>query len=326
MLHVPSFMASYRHVGTRQHRRPRGRSRRLGIIVVGLAIVAASCGRADRVVSAPVDDVSEPLAVKVVAVDYAFDEAPDEIPAGAIDLTFENRGAVSHEIAIAGIGDAPLDRFVTDMRGLAGIEGEPFPEYLDQVAFPYFSGIDAGTTAEGSFTLTEGRYVMFCSATGVAEGQQEKRHYQLGMVRELTVTEGDPTPKLPPADGSIVATDYAFDVDIEAGDRTVQFVNDGPAQVHFSTVDVYPKGVDVEEAKAAFEALSEPGPLPQGVPRTRFLGFSGIASEGLSTTFELYHGRFESGRTYLFACYLADRTGGKPHAEAYDMYTIVTIE
>lgn len=268
---------------------------------------------------------SEPQEVTIIAVDYGYTEVPVELEAGVIGLRFENQGTVSHEATLSGIGDTPIDRFVEDLRGRTGLEGLPFPEYLDQVAVPPFVSVEGGATGEATFTLTEGRYALWCSITDVARGDEKAPHYELGMVRELTVSRGDAEPQPLVADGTITATDYAFELDLEAGDRSVIFVNEGPDQVHLTTVEVYPEGVDAAAAEDAFETQLEPGPLPEGVPSPKGLGFSGIFSEGLGSRFEL-DGEFESGRTYLFVCMVPDREGGEPHAIAYDMYEAITIE
>ncbi len=268
----------------------------------------------------------EPQEVRIVAVDYAYPEAPVELEGGVIDLTFENQGTVKHEVALAGIGDTPLDRLVEDLGGGNGLEGKPLPVYLDQVAVPSFVSIGAGKTAEATFTLTPGRYALFCAATDAAKGDEQARHYQLGMIRAVTVSGGDAVPQLPEADGTIIATDYDFEVDIQAGDRSVNFINAGPNQIHVAFVERFPAGVDGAEAERAYLARLEPGPLPDGVPRTEDLGFtSGIFSAGLGTRLEFGAGVLRSGRTYLFSCFLSDREGGEGHETAYDQYEIVTI-
>ena len=33
-----------------------------------------------------------------------------------------------------------------------------------------------------------------------------------------------------------------------------------------------------------------------------------------------------AGRTYVFACFVPDREGGEPHAIAYNMFEVVTLE
>jgi uncharacterized cupredoxin-like copper-binding protein len=303
------------------------RTRSLVILAV-VALVASGCGN-DGGEPAPAGDEGDQQsggqaqAVSVVADDYEFSDAPVELEGGAVDLSFENQGEVSHEFALAGIGDTPVDQFVKEFGPV--LEGGPFPDYLDQVAVPI--ELEGGASGGATFTVTEGNYVMFCALTGVVEGEKKAPHYELGMIQELTVSGGDAAPQLPAADGSITATDYAFEADLEAGDTSVNFVNEGPEQVHFASVSAYPEGTDAAEAEEAFKALVQAeGKPPQGLPQSEDVGFSGIYSDGLGGQFQLFQGEFEAGRTYLFSCFIQDRAGGPPHAIAYDMYEAVTIE
>ena len=117
--------------------------------------------------------------------------------------------------------------------------------------------------------------------------------------------------------------DYGFEVDLEAGDRVVNFINEGPNEIHSTAVEVYPKGVSAEEAEAAY-ALQLQG-RPTDTPGSKGLGFTGIFSAGLGSTFRL-DVEIKSGRTYLFACFVQDRSGGEPHAIGHDMYEAVTVE
>lgn len=303
------------------------RVRFLAVLAV-VSLVAGGCGDDGGGAPTPAGDGGKAQEVTIVAADYEYTDAPMELEGGVINLSFENQGTVTHEVALAGIGDTPVDQFVEEFGPV--LQGGPFPDYLDQVAVPIEVG--GGASGEATFTVSEGRYVMFCSLTGVAEGDKPDKpkapHYELGMIQELTVSGGDAEPQLPEADGTITATDYAFEADLEAGDSSVNFVNDGPDQVHFASVSVYPEGTDAAAAEEAFKALleaEEGAPPPEGVPQPEDIGFSGIFSAGLGSTFQL-EGGFESGRTYLFSCFVSDRAGGAPHAIAYNMYEAVTIE
>jgi hypothetical protein len=289
--------------------------------------MTSACTSRDKETENPAEVVSEPQDVTITAVDYRYSQAPTQLSGGVIDLTFENQGEVTHEVALTGIGDSTPEQFMEDLGGGNGLDGSAFPEYVDQVAVPDVFA-KAQTTTHATFTLTEGNYALWCAFTDAAKGDETDgaAHYQLGMVQGLTVSGGPAQPVLPEADGTITATDYGLEVDIEAGDETVNFVNQGPDQLHLSTVEMYPKGVDAAEAEEAFRTQLEPGPSPKGVPGATGLGFSGIYSEGLGGTFRLYMGRFVSGRTYLFECYMFDRTGGEPHMKEYGQWAIVTIE
>ena len=138
-----------------------------------------------------------------------------------------------------------------------------------------------------------------------------------------TVAGGDPIPELGRADGTITAVDYGFDVDLEAGDRVLNFTNDGPNEIHYTAVQPYPKGISAEEAEEAYALQLEGRGADQPSPGDD-IGSTGIYSAGLGSTFRLEQ-ELESGRTYLFACFVQDRDGGEPHAIAYRMYKAVTI-
>lgn len=147
------------------------------------------------------------------------------------------------------------------------------------------------------------------------------------MVQALSVTGGGEG-ELPEADGSIVAKDYGFEVDVQAGEQTVTFVNEGPDQVHHAVFFPFAEGVD--EATAAtvlgtFLASEGNGPPPPELDFAAGEGLTdaGIFSAGLGQTVTT---SFESGRTYAVVCFLQDREGGPPHVVAHDMKEIFTVE
>jgi plastocyanin len=275
----------------------------------------------------------EAFDLSIETTDYVFQNVPTEVPAGLIEITLDNQGAVSHEFALAEIGNTPLDQFFTDFAPVIS-EGGAFPEYLGAVMVPI--EVAGGESATTSFTVTEGTYAIFCALTGdaagtPAEGEEEAQgppHFTLGMAQIIVVGSGEADAALPEADGSVTATDYAFEADIEAGDTVINFTNDGPNEVHFASVSVFPEGTTAEDAEAAFAALLEAppdAPPPEGALLPEDIAFSGIASDGLGVQFEV-PGGFESGRTYIFTCFISDRAGGPPHAIAYQMYEVFTVE
>ena len=301
----------------RTRRRKPSRWLVVGVIGAALALVAGGCtgaGGNDAPDTSEVPDVQE---ARFIAVDYAYPVAPAQLEEGLVHISAENHGTVGHEFTLTGIGDSSALDILEDFRG-TGLSGEPFPPYVDQAAVPPFVSVRPGAADEATMTLSEGRYVLWCTITDVAEGDRSRPHYKLGMIREIEVVASDRELELPESDGTITARDYSFDVDLEAGDRTVNFVNEGPDQIHAATIEVYPEGVTEEEAREAFEAKLEPS--PSGV------GFTGIFSSGLGAQIVLPRDAVQSDRTYLFQCVVPDREGGKGHVTSYDMYSIVTIE
>ncbi len=275
----------------------------------------------------------EAFDLSIETTDYVFQNVPEEVPAGLIEITLDNQGVVSHEFALAEIGNTPLDQFFIDFAPAIS-EGGAFPDYLGAVMVPIEVG--GGESATTSFTVTEGTYAIFCALTGdaagtPAEGEEEAEgppHFTLGMAQIIVVGPGEANAALPEADGTLTASDYAFEADIEAGDSVINFTNDGPNEVHFASVSVFPEGTTAEDAEAAFAALlesPEDAPPPEGVPLPEDIAFSGIASDGLGVQFEVLGG-FESGRTYIFSCFISDRAGGPPHAIAYQMYEAFTVD
>jgi plastocyanin len=275
----------------------------------------------------------EAFDLSIETIDYAFQNVPAEVPAGLVEITLDNLGAVSHEFALVEIGDAPLDQFFTDFAPVIS-EGGPIPEYVKAVMVPIEVG--GGESASTSFTITEGTYAVFCALTGdaegtPAEGEEEGEgppHFTLGMAQIIVVGPGEADAALPEADGTVTASDYAFEADVQAGDTVINFTNDGPNEVHFAAVSVFPEGTTAEEGEAAFAALlaaPPDAPPPEGALLPEDIAFSGIASDGLGVQFEV-PGGFESGRTYIFTCFISDRAGGPPHAVAYQMYEVFTVE
>jgi len=325
-------------------------------VVMSLTLLGAACGDDDdddAATTTAADGTTtvqeatttggegEPEAVTIVANDYAFSDAPSELAAGVVELTFENAGQVEHELALIEIGDTPIDEVGTALAPV--LEGGPFPDFLENVSIPAVA--DSGATVETTALLAAGDYALICTLTGVApaegatttmpaegaggegEGEEGPPHYELGMVQPLTVTAGDGSTTLPEADSTITASDYAFDVDVSAGDQTVAFVNEGPDQVHHAVFFPFAEGIDEAAAGTALTAFlssEEEGPPPPEFDfEAQTFDDFGVFSAGLGATYEA---SFESGRTYAVVCFIQDRSGGPPHAIAHDMTEVFTVE
>ena len=290
----------------------------------------------------------EAQTIDVSTIDYAFQGAPAELEAGAVTLNLTNDGKVEHEWALIESGDAEQADFLERFYPVIAEEGAPVPEEAQNVA----AGIEAapGQTVTATFTVNEGQYTLLCTLDGDAEkaeetGQSDEEdgeeepldpanvHFNRGMAQPLTVTAGTDDADLPEADGTITAHDYTFDVDVTAGDETVNFVNTGAEdEIHFASIIEFPEGTSEADALATFAAFnSETGPTEDNVPPTDDeFGFTGVFSKGLGSH-QAISKRYKSGYTYLFACFISDRAGGPPHAvpEAdggHGMVKVVTVE
>ena len=148
------------------------------------------------------------------------------------------------------------------------------------------------------------------------------------MTATLEVTAGDASAELPEADGEIVATDYQFDATLD-GPGTINFRNDGPEQFHHAVVMDFGTN-DPDAVEEAFPAILESEGDPSAIPGTSDIdmdqvnfdfGGSGVfGPDGASGTFEA---DIVEGNTYVLVCFIQDRTGGPPHAIAYDMWDVV---
>lgn len=333
------------HVYANDHQTAGRRRRGVALLAAGLALTLglAACGDSaddedDDAAPTPASSTTVPeaevQAVEIVGVDYGYSQVPDSLTAGLVELSFDNQGKVEHEVALVEIGDTPLEQFLTEFQPV--LEGGPFPAYAEHVTAPVFA--EGGESAEVTFNVAEGTYALICTfdadadAPPAEEGQEEEgpagpAHFTRGMAQVLEVRPGEENVTLPETDGAITAVDYGFEVDVSDGDQEITFLNDGPDEVHFGSISVFPEGTDEAAAEAAFQTLlqSEDGPPPEGTVMPEDVGFSGIFSTGLGNTFEMSE-PFQSGRTYIVTCFIQDRAGGPPHAIAHQMYEVFAVE
>lgn len=297
--------------------------------------------------SAPTDDGGN--ALRIVGDEYSF-QAPATLAGGVVDIEFVNEGDLVHEAFILGTGGRSQPEVLAAFKTVVtSEEGAPIPEFI--TAGGGAIETEAGETTETTITLAAGNYLIVCALTdedseddeGGDEGadvegeegggQQAEEaaeppsptHFELGMVVPLAVTPGD-ADTLPEADAEVTAREYTFDVEgLEAGDETINFVNDGPDQIHHAVVLEFPEGVDEAGAEAAFRSFGAAeggGPPPEGTPEPTNEFGSSVFDPGRGGTFT---GQFQAGRTYVFACFINDRAGGPPHAFANDMFKAVTV-
>jgi plastocyanin len=321
-----------------------------------LTSLVAACGDDDDGETTPVEETDdggaeeavEAQEVAITGIDYSFSEAPTELEAGLIELTFENEGTVEHEAAFVEIGDTPLEEFLPKFDPVfAGEGGGPLPEETGNLAAPVENAPGESTTV--TFTLTEGTYALMCTFDGDAEEQREEGvsdledeeeepavperfHYNRGMAQVVAVGPGSGAAELPEADGTITAQDWSFVVDVADGDTAINFENTGPEQIHFAGIGLMPEGTDVATAESSFVGQFSEGGPPEGSvePEDEEFGFSGVFSSGMGSQFEVEDG-FQSGRTYILYCFVQDRAGGPPHAFPEDMggrgmYQAFTVE
>jgi hypothetical protein len=291
------------------------------VLLVALVVAGGACrgdGGDDRTTgSTTVSQGRTPrVDFEVVGDEYRF-ELPAEVPGGVVTMSFENRGELRHEAGIVAAGATPMDQVLADLAPVLQGRGTPIPDYLT-----FYGGVGEtgpGTTSTSTLALPDGTYVMFCSLTDIDSvdalprpGPQLPPHYSTGMARPFTVRRAN-VDTLPAGDGTVLATDYAFDLPpLTAGRKTLLFRNAG-AQMHVGAFLVFPEGVDAAGARQALDTvLAAPGgPRPEGVPEPSDAAYAGPFAPRAGGTFEI---DLEHGRTYAVVCFLPDRAGGPPHA------------
>jgi hypothetical protein len=351
------------------------RFRSLLAIVALVGVVLAGCGDDDEptgagdttTTTAPDDgdgdDGGETVELTITAVDYEFEDVPDEIEGGLIDGTLQNDGEQTHEaffirVSDDAAADLTAEQFGEDFGPV--LEGGPFPDYFEGATG--LGEAEGGESASSTFTLPAGEYAMLCVLSdsdgeggedgagedgagedgagedgagedgagedGAGEdGEEAPPHFLLGMFQMVTVTGPDSVDP-PESDATVTASDYTFDFDgLEAGSNAVTFTNDGPDEFHHAVVFGFEEGVDEAQAREAFDAFAaaeESGePPPEGTPEPDEVGFTQVFSPGMGGTFEL---ELEEGRVYAFLCFISDREGGPPHAFAHDMISFHTVD
>jgi hypothetical protein len=288
-----------------------------------LSSVAVACGDdddADQTSDTPITEPAEVQEIDVTAIDYSYSEVPTEIEAGLVTMNLSNEGTVMHEAALIEMGDAEQADFLARFTPAVN-EGGPFPEEAQGVAAPV--EVPAGETVSITFLVTEGKYLMLCTLTGDADDPDAEEsdevdpasmHMNKGMATPVTVNAGE-AGELPDADGAITAADYTFDLDVEEGDESINFLNTGAEdQVHFGSLVQFPEGTSEEDALSTFAAfMSEEGPGEDNVePSDDEFGFTGVYSKDLGGQFTVDGG--VTPGTYVISCFISDRTGGPPHA------------
>jgi hypothetical protein len=303
-----------------------------------LAVLIAGCSgggatgadRAAAKTSSTTAPVATPTGVTVTAREYGFD-VPPELEGGVVRLTLQNDGKLKHEAVIVAVGDTPLARLKQDLTPIVKGEGKPTPGYVR------FQGgvslVPGGTSAASTLALPAGNYVMVCTLTdadsldataGPPPARAERFHYELGMAVPFAVKATN-TAVVPATDGTILARDWSFEVPALApGTRTFTFRNDGE-QDHSLAVAEFADGIDPGAAKSAFDAFlaadAAGKPPPDDLPTPDDVAFAGPLSTGGGATFAV---ELKPNRTYVFACYMTDRTGGPRHATGKGMVAYAT--
>jgi hypothetical protein len=142
--------------------------------VIAVAIVAAACA-ADR---------GERSRIDVALREWSIEIDRDTVPRGQVTFDVRNEGPDHvHELVVIRSDFAP-DSLPARADGSAdtGASGVRVIGEIRDVA--------ANGSSAGVYTLEPGSYVLICNIVDEHEGERIV-HYELGMYRALTVTEGE---------------------------------------------------------------------------------------------------------------------------------------
>ncbi len=140
-------------------------------MVVGLALVAASCGGDDDGGDGG-DGAATDGTVAATLADYSVTLDQSSAPAGDVTFDVSNEAGQVHEFVVLQT-DLAEDALPTDENGDVDEAGDPGITLVDEI-----EDIEGGATASLDVSLDAGSYVIICNLPG---------HYSQGMHTAFTV-------------------------------------------------------------------------------------------------------------------------------------------
>lgn len=235
---------------------------------------------------------SEPAAFAVEITESGKSstvKVPKEVPAGLVEITFQNDGKKPHSAQIAGVDG---DQTAADVERVTS-EGGKIPGWIHGAGG--LGTVPPGQAGSATVVLEPGTYYVQDD-----EGPQ-------GGIAKFEVTGEASDAELPATDATIVASEYKFTTEgLKAGANRVTFDNAGE-ELHHAIA--FP--INGESTLADVEKFFMSEGRPSGPPPVDFE--SGAATAILDGgTKEVAELEFEAGR-YAFVCFIPDRAGGPPH-------------
>jgi uncharacterized cupredoxin-like copper-binding protein len=200
--------------------------RRILVVLCLLAVVMVGCGDDDAddlgadgaTTTSAADDTGEPAAepfqFDVTSVDFGYELAATEVPAGTVDVVQTNEGDVEHQVTLIRLDEGQTP---DQLRQVIADEGD---DALDPSVFAGgTNSIPAGESNSAVVDLTPGEYVAYCFIPD---------HAAQGMVEPFTVTGETVEPVAQDADTTVGLENFAFDVpDDFSGQGTVEVTYNG---------------------------------------------------------------------------------------------------
>jgi plastocyanin len=184
--------------------------------------------------------------------EYAF-VMSEQIQPGWTTIDFTNTGAEPHEFALFRLDEGKTIDDVRELLSDPDAQQQGPPEWVTILA-----GVPTlAAGAESSLTqeLEPGRHVLVC----FLEGPSGRPHFADGMIRELVVA-GEASGDEPDADAELALGEGLEAPEVEAGERTLRFRNDGKEPSSLFLV-AYEPGETAEDLER-WEAAGAKGPAP----------------------------------------------------------------
>jgi plastocyanin len=228
---------------------------------------------------------------------YAAPALPASVPAGPVQVTFENVGQEEHQASIVRLNDG-VD--VNAFLAASASDRTQAAAFKLITAYGGPNGVGPAATGTTSQVLDKpGSYVFVCFLP-TPDGLT---HAAKGMVQPFTVTGSPSTAKLSTTT-NVIAQEFAYQVPSGLTAGEVGLRNTG-TQAHELAVYRLAAGKTVADATAFFSSPAPSGPPP-------FSSAGGFAAIGpgqtATTTLNLSAGK------YVFICFIPDVDGGgAPH-------------
>ena len=283
------------------------RSRTLVIAGTAALMVLSACGSSSTSSASGGDSTTTAAAktrphITIDAKDFGY-ALPAQFPAGYVDITLHNSGAVGHQIAFAKLNSVSFTAFkaaadTTNVKSLTGV---------DFVGGP--NNVEPGQSVTATVHLEEGEYGVACF---IPDDKDGKPHAEHGMIGEVKVVKTDASIEdAPKVDaGTISLSEFTFQTDASfTGNGTVAIKNVG-TQIHEMIIEKEAAGKTLADVKAFL--LTAPGsPPPAGPPP--FTSAGGIV--GIGPGKSMYQTMALTPGKYVMVCFFPDPTKGDiPHA------------
>jgi len=179
--------------------------------------------------------------IKINSADYSY-TAPETVTAGWVRVILTNSGTEPHHVQFLRLND--------------GVTVQQFEDALKQGEGPALAmtkqvgGVGAvhpGGMAGAVINLPAGEYVILCL---IPSPSDHVAHHAKGMIKSLTVSEGDNTASEPTASLTVQLKDFMFDLpaSLPAGKNVIMLINEGPEPHEFNILRL-------EEGKTADDVL-----------------------------------------------------------------------